>query len=385
MGEVSRLARIDEVQGGGEGGLRHSDSAGRCGVWKRSLGTVGGEGLKFRRRVLYGLEGAMYWSGAAGAYVKLRKVRGAIILMYHSVARAGESRWIDPQNRTAVAMFSRQMAFLARHRRVVAMSELLDLLERGKTPRAGTVVLTFDDGYLDNLLVAAPILDSLRLAAILYLPTGYVGRSEAQWIDELYTMFMTASRPQLELDGPVSRRFDLREVGGRRVAYSELTKCLISSLPDQRRQILSGVSDQLRPTHRPPQLTMNWDDVRQMRKEFPNFEIGVHTAEHLDLTTHDGDIARQELRRCIEDVERELGERPKHFAFPYSRSSAPTRKLVRELGLRSAVAMGSDVVVTARSDCCALSRIEAPRSMTLFRFFTSGAYPGLPQALVGRA
>lgn len=341
--------------------------------------------LKFRRRVLYGLEGAMYWSGAAGSYVKLCKVRGAIILMYHSVALAGESRWINPQNRTSVARFTKQMRFLARHRRVVAMSELVDLLEHGKTPRAGTVVLTFDDGYLDNLLVAAPILESLRLAAILYLPTGYVGRKEAQWIDELYMMFMTASRPQLELDGPVSRRFDLREVGDRRAAYRELSKCLISSLPDQREKILSAVSDQLRPAHNPPRLTMNWDDVRRMRKKFPNFEIGVHTAEHIDLTTHDGDIARKELRRCIEDVERELGERPKHFAFPYSRSSAPTRKLVRELGLRSAVAMGSDVVITAKSDRCALSRIEAPRSMTLFRFFTSGAYPGLPRALVGTA
>lgn len=327
----------------------------------------------------------MYWSGVGAAFIRVTDLAGAVVLMYHSIPQAGESRWIDPQNCTSVARFTKQMRFLARHRRVIAMVELLDLFQRGKSPRAGTVVLTFDDGYLNNLEVAAPILDALRLPAICYLPTAYVTRGEAQFIDQLFTMFSTASHHELRSEDLVPGCFDLRQPVERTEVYRALANQLTTALPNERKWILGRVSEELQATHRPPRLTMTWDDVRRMRREFPSFEVGVHTAEHIDLRTHAGDIAREDIQRCIADFERELGDQPKHFAFPYNRSPESSRRLVRELGLRSAVTSGRDILVTAASDRFGLPRIQAPHSMTLFRLRTSGACPRLPRALVSRA
>src|SRR5687767_4834174 len=118
----------------------------------------------------------------------LMRPAGAVILMYHSVAHDDAARFIEPSNRIAPRLFERQMAFLAARRRVVALSELVEEIASGKSPSAGTVCITFDDGYRDNLTVAAPILEKYRLPATLFLATGYVERAENQWSDTLHSL-----------------------------------------------------------------------------------------------------------------------------------------------------------------------------------------------------
>jgi hypothetical protein len=92
-----------------------------------------------------------------------------------------------------------------------------------------------------------------------------------------------------------------------------------------------------------------------------------------------------EIEGCIEDFRRELGIRPQHFAFPYNRHAAPRRELVRSSGLRTAMGSGESPLITRDADMYALARLETPQSLTRVRFCTSGAYPGLPRALLGRA
>ena len=54
------------------------------------------------------------------------------------------------------------------------MSALVDLVDRGGTVSPGTVVITFDDGYEDNLSVAAPLLAARSLPATVFVTTRYL-------------------------------------------------------------------------------------------------------------------------------------------------------------------------------------------------------------------
>src|SRR6202008_4899171 len=76
-------------------------------------------------------------------------------------------------------------------------ARLVDDIIAGRTPAAGTVCITFDDGYLDNLTVAAPILEKHGLPATLFLATGYIERAETQWSDRLYWAFSQATSQSL--------------------------------------------------------------------------------------------------------------------------------------------------------------------------------------------
>jgi len=329
--------------------------------------------------------GALHWSGAGSLYRTLHPHPGTLILMYHSVPDRDIAQWIDPRYAVPVDLFARQMKFLARRRRVIGMTELLDLLQRGESAGAGTVVITFDDGYRDTLTTAANVLSEVGLPATLYLATGYVTRGETQWTDRLYSMFELRSRDRLVLEQGEKRLFDLRDPSARRVAYGTLESRLLVARWSDRQELLAEVGSQLRPSQLPPRLTLNWEEVNELRRRHTHFEIGVHTRDHLDLVVHGAEAAARELHDCVEDVRRELQQSVAHLSYPYGRADAKTRGVAAGLGFRSAAVTEPAALVRQGSDRFSLPRVEAPRSLSLFRFWTSGAYPDLPRSLLGRA
>ena len=312
---------------------------------------------------------AMHWSGAGRAFEIAARPAGAIILMYHSVAADDAARYIEPANCIPPRLFERQMAFLAAERRVIPLAELVDDVASGHTPPAGTVCITFDDGYRDNLTIAAPILEKYRLPATLYLVTGYVERAETQSTDLLHWLFTHATSHARPLP---------------RAARAALHARLLASTHDHRMELLAELQRQLAPAGKPPRLSLDWDEVQQMRRRYPFFEIGGHTRDHVDLCTHRGEAARAQIAGCAVDLQRELGSPARHFSYPYERWCADVRQAVIDAGWASAVGAGAPPRIGAHSDRYAMPRLAAPRSMTQLAFHTSGAYPGA-LALLGFA
>lgn len=74
------------------------------------------------------------------------------------------------------AKFESFCRFFREHFRVVPLSELVAGARAGRN-MAGTLAITFDDGYLDNYEVAAPILSKLGLPATFFITTGFIGSS----------------------------------------------------------------------------------------------------------------------------------------------------------------------------------------------------------------
>jgi peptidoglycan/xylan/chitin deacetylase (PgdA/CDA1 family) len=92
--------------------------------------------------------------------------RGLRILMYHRVA----ARNGFDQLTVTPARFEQQMAYLAAHCSVLPLQQALEAPPRG-APSA--VAVTFDDGYLDNLEVALPILCRHRIPATIFVTTRF--------------------------------------------------------------------------------------------------------------------------------------------------------------------------------------------------------------------
>lgn len=107
------------------------------------------------------------------AYQRYRKVhRGAgwaTILVYHTLADRHDGITIRPR------LFREILAMLKRDYHVISTSELVTRLRQGGPFTGREVVITFDDGYLDNYEIAAPALAELGLPATFYLTAGYVG------------------------------------------------------------------------------------------------------------------------------------------------------------------------------------------------------------------
>lgn len=324
------------------------------------------------RLVRLGMQGIIYWTGASYVMCKVCP-SGAVILMYHSVADKDDAREIDPRNRINPAKFTQQMEFLAKYRRVISISELASCLEAGRPLKTGSVVLTFDDGYRDNLEVAAPILKRLGLPAIIYLPTALISSGDKPWVDHLYSMFGSRRRHTLDGMNGETSRFDLDSRDDCRAAFAHTSALLIAAKPSAREEILATVKKQLEPNTDESTRPLNWDQLRGMRADFPLVEIGLHSESHIDLTAQEPDVVRRELRQCIATCKSELGVVPKHFAYPYNRHNDEVRRLVAEHGFQTAVSCSDRCEINQSADLLVLPRLAVPHSMTLFRLWTQGA------------
>ena len=169
---------------------------------------------------------------------------------------------------------------------------------------------------------------------------------------------------------------NLATPAGRAAALRVLHGHLLESSHEVRTRVLAEAERQLAPAGKPPRLTLNWDDVRELRRRYPLFEIGGHTRDHIDLRKHAGEAGRAQIAACAEDLRRELGVEPRHFSFPYERWSAEIRDAVIASGWNSG-RPGEGFRIAAGSDRYAIPRVESPHTMTGLRFKTSGAYPGV--------
>jgi peptidoglycan/xylan/chitin deacetylase (PgdA/CDA1 family) len=342
-------------------------------------------GLTSTERIRRFLHLLSYQSGISSLYARLKQESVATILMYHSIPTEQETQWMDPYNCLSTKKFEKQMKFLAQHRQVISIEQLTQQLEKGEPIRRGTVVITFDDGYRNNLTIAAPILAKYNLPATIYLATGYIDTKQNQWIDTLYSAFRTASKHQLNLLSWEDKRlknWNLEESNQREQAYYDIADYLIEADTVQRQDLLNEIDQQLSPTAYPPRLTLTWDEVRQLQQQYANITLGVHTSNHLDLSTHSEKTA-QEMELSIEHMATATGVRPKHLSFPYNRYNAQAQAQVVAAQLSSAVAVASDPVVRLETSCYALPRLAAPQSMLLLKSWTNGGFPDISQRLFG--
>ncbi len=95
------------------------------------------------------------------------------ILVYHTISD-------DPQ--PGIAPFAVRPVDLERHLDTVVaggftaltITDLVSRLDAGEVLPARTLAITFDDGFEDNLTVAAPMLEARGLAATVYVTTGFL-------------------------------------------------------------------------------------------------------------------------------------------------------------------------------------------------------------------
>lgn len=101
------------------------------------------------------------------------------VLLYHDLPASGA---VGGRSLAGVAMFRRQMRYLAAHnyRTLTAEEFIAALNEPAQTP-SNSILITFDDGYLDFYEHAFPVLTELGLTATAFLITDVLERGIAAW------------------------------------------------------------------------------------------------------------------------------------------------------------------------------------------------------------
>jgi peptidoglycan/xylan/chitin deacetylase (PgdA/CDA1 family) len=288
------------------------------------------------------------WRGALARSHLVRALRPwtglATCLMYHRVCP--DQTESNDMNRgfapnldliVTVSAFEEQMAFVARHFNCVSLPEAIEQLASGELPERSMIV-TFDDGYLDNLTLALPILRKHAIPATIYVATGLIDQASLPWWYELEHLIATGNGFSLRWRKQ-RLQFSTIDAGSKRRAFAILNPMVKRMEPAEQARFMGLLRQgSIKHIEQEKQL-MNHRQLIELAAD-PLITIGAHTHHHLALSELNPIRLRHEMIRSKELLEGWLGHPIQHLAYPYGgQAQASTREFsaAAELGFSSAV------------------------------------------------
>jgi peptidoglycan/xylan/chitin deacetylase (PgdA/CDA1 family) len=306
--------------------------------------------------------------------------RNVLVLLYHRVANIPTDPHllcVTPGN------FSQQMEVLRRTWNPISLRELSSGLKNKRLPRRA-VLVTFDDGYADNLHNAKPILERFEIPAVVFVIGGWVGVERQFWWDELEKILLQpGSLPEelkFRINGAETRctlgrsagvysegdyrrhadwRFGRKVPTERHALYVDLYEVIRPLASDQQDEMLETlrVWSGYKASAPKSNLPMTARELRELRQE-NLIEVGAHTISHPVLSTLPLDSQRHEISESRKLLQ-EIADQPiTGFAYPYGGDGDYTREtvdIVRKAGFESAFLVGSGLV-RRESEAFRLSR-----------------------------
>lgn len=306
------------------------------------------------------------------------------VLAYHRVFEVNdEDRFpCDPELVSASPQeFALQMAFVKEHFHVLRLSELVQIVERRETLPPRSLLITFDDGHLDNYTHAYPILRSLGLPAAIFLSTGYVGTQGQFWFDRIATLLYYAPPGWHRVPG-LESEIHVGDIISRRAATEQVLGHA-KRLPNARRLALVQTLEQQLAPHVPcgralPSAALSWDQVREMAAG--GIEFGSHCVTHPVMSTLDDESLRFEMAHSRETIRSETGQAADVIAYPVGREYAFDQRvapLARSCGYHLGFSYVAGVDRLETLDPFAIRRIEVERYIPFHFFVARLAMPEL--------
>ncbi|TPJ46892.1 polysaccharide deacetylase family protein [Mesorhizobium sp. B2-4-10] len=201
--------------------------------------------------------------------------------------------------------------------------------------------ITADDAYRDNMTEALPVLEKHGAPITIYVAPGLINGTADLWWDVVEDLVNAGDRLTLTTsDGQTT--IDCTSPAKKLQAIARLHTYLTSEV---REEDLRAVLRELAHANgvdagRPRVDTlMTWSEIRAIAAH-PLVTIGAHTINHSNLKRLSEADARHEIVGVKSILRAELGEEPRHFAYPYGYASAVGCRevgFVRDAGYTSAV------------------------------------------------
>ncbi len=240
-----------------------------------------------------------------------------LVLCYHGVlAERRPDRW-SYDNWVDAASFREQLRWLKEVVEITDLAGLRRWYEGEWRGSKGPALITFDDGYRNNLTQAAPILLEESLPAVFFLATGYVGTPRVLWLDEVRVRVLNWAEPSIRMPSGGRRQIS-SEIAKRRVLANEI----VEGIKQLTEEPCQAYCEYLRSKTERVELMddsearsfMSWDDARKLKKM--GFEIGAHTVNHPILSKLEPARMASELRDGKATIDRELNFSSEALAYP---------------------------------------------------------------------
>ena len=246
-----------------------------------------------------------------------------IVLLYHRVCERHDDCQqlaVSPEN------FDKQIKFLSQNYPILRFEDNWEKVKQT------SFVITFDDGYSDNLNNALPILKKYSVPATFFVASENVQSAKEFWWDQLEQIILNTKVELDKLDLPISKEEAIIQ-----------TQLALKSLAVQERDAFivklarqAGIELKTREEYRP----MTTEELKQLDAD-ELVSIGSHTVNHPQLAALKQTEQEYEINTGKTQLENILGHKVNTFSYPFGNIddfSSVTMEICKQANITKAAA-----------------------------------------------
>ena len=300
------------------------------------------------------------------------------IVMYHYVRDLKNSKY-PYINGLDINSFKEQIDYLRKHYHIISIEEVIYSIDNQIKLPEKSLLLTFDDAYLDHYTNVFPVLDKYKLKGSFYVPSKVIMENTILDVNKIHFILASVEdklnivndlkellrvyQKEYQLEDfdyyykklAYANRFDTKEVMFiKHLLQVELVEVLRIKIVDTLFVKYIGMSENAFSR----ELYMNEEQLRHMLRSGQH--IGSHGHNHYWWNSLNKEEISKELDLSINFLEK-LGVDMKNWTacYPYGSYDVQSSKMLEERGCKLAVTTEVDIATTNKNTRFIMPRLDA--------------------------
>jgi len=250
------------------------------------------------------------------------------ILYLHGIQTDKPSTWQPLREQTTLTELSNTLTSLSSQYTFISLSKAIQILKKEIPPIKNALVITLDDGYLNNITLGAALFKKFTITPTIFVATEHTSYNKPFWFDRLDYALQQITQPEFTVklqNKPFT--FNCQNRALLKETYQQFrTKIKREFTNDEvMRSYLDKLCHKIETTtgkrltdiisHDENACIANWQQLKEAQ-QYNNFEIGSHTVNHARLALTTKEIIEFELVKAKDTIEEKLNIPCLNFCYP---------------------------------------------------------------------
>ena len=272
------------------------------------------------------------------------------VSMYHYVRDLRHSRYPEIKG-LDVSLFRQQIEFMNEYFSIVTMEQVIDSVVRKIALPENALLLTFDDGYIDNYTYVLPILEEFGIQGSFFIPGKTFATHQLLDVNKIHYILASANILELVVDVKkemdyfrgkefdysaneelfakyaVANRFDTKEtIFVKRMLQTVLPEPVRNMISSKLFEKYIGITEEKLAY----ELYLNYDQIRTMKRH--GMFIGVHGYDHYWLGNLETNQMKKDIEMALDTMDEFIDRSCWVMNYPYGSYNSEVLDFIKKQG-----------------------------------------------------